>query len=231
MHFLLLGATGRTGRHVVSQLLAQGHTAVALVRVSGSLAPRSGLTVVTGSPLSKTDIQSALSAAPSLTPFAAIITLNTVRKSDSPFAPQVSAPRFLADSCANVCEVLEDAGVLRIVVMSTAGAGDSWPNLPWLSRVFMGSTNIKYALEDHNIVDSEIRKTKMDWTLVRASRLRFEEQDETSMTMKTTDIKILDSVGFGMRISDSIHIGQVAGFLIKVAIEGLYIKRAIVIKN
>ena len=29
MHFLLLGATGRTGQHVVSELLSQGHTAVA----------------------------------------------------------------------------------------------------------------------------------------------------------------------------------------------------------
>lgn len=98
MHFLLLGATGRTGKHVVSELLSQGHTAVALVRTAGSLTPSFGFTVVTGSPLSKSDIETALSAAPSLTPAAAIFTLNTVRKSDSPFAPQLSPPRFLADS-------------------------------------------------------------------------------------------------------------------------------------
>jgi nucleoside-diphosphate-sugar epimerase len=125
MHFLLLGATGRTGQHVVSDLLAQGHTAVALVRTSGSLTPRPGLTILVGSPLSKSDIKSALFAAPSLAPSAAIITLNAVRKSDSPFAPQISPPRFLADSCANTCEVLEHAGIYCIVVMSTVGAGDS----------------------------------------------------------------------------------------------------------
>lgn len=130
MHFLLLGATGRTGNHVVSELLSQGHTAVALVRTSGSLTPCPGLTVITGSPLSNSDIKSALCAAPSLTPSAAIVTFNTVRKSDSLFAPQLSPPRFLADSCSNVCEVLEHAGIHRIVVMSTAGVGDSWANLP-----------------------------------------------------------------------------------------------------
>jgi hypothetical protein len=62
MHFLLLSASGRTGQHVVSELLSQGHTAVALVRTSGSLTPRPGLTIVTGSPLSKSDIRSALLA-------------------------------------------------------------------------------------------------------------------------------------------------------------------------
>ena len=87
MHFLLLGGSGWTGQHVVSEILSQSHTAVALVRTSGSLTPRPGLAIVTGSPLSKSDIRSALLAAP-LSPSAAIITLNTVRKSDSPFAAQ-----------------------------------------------------------------------------------------------------------------------------------------------
>ena len=53
------------------------------------------------------------------------MTLNTVRKSDSPFAAQVSHLRFLADSCANLCDVLEHAGIHRVVVMSTAGVGNS----------------------------------------------------------------------------------------------------------
>lgn len=138
MHFLLLGASGRTGQHVLSELLSQGHTAVALVRASSNLTPRPGLTTVTGSPLSRSDIRSALLVAPSLSISAAIITLNTVRKSDSPFAAQISPSRFLADSCANVCEVLEHAGIHRVVVMSTAGVGDSWGNLPWLSKAFLG---------------------------------------------------------------------------------------------
>ncbi|KAL5318710.1 hypothetical protein ACEPPN_013774 [Leptodophora sp. 'Broadleaf-Isolate-01'] len=166
MHFLLLGASGRTGQHVVSEILSQGHTATALVRTSSNIVPRPGLTIVTGSPLSKPDIRSALAATPS-PPSAAIITLNTVRKSDSPFAAQLSPLRFLADSCANVCGVLENAGIHRVVVMSTAGAGDSWGNLPLLSKVFLRWTNVKYALEDHSLVDKEMRLRQLDWTLVR----------------------------------------------------------------
>jgi nucleoside-diphosphate-sugar epimerase len=228
MHFLLLGASGRTGQHVVSELLSQGHTAVALVRTSSSLTPRPGLAVVTGSPLSKPDIRSALLAAPSLSPSAAIITLNTVRKSDSPFAAQLSPPRFLADSCANVCEVLEHAGIFRIVVMSTAGVGDSWGNLPWLSKAFLGWTNVKYALEDHGLVDEEIRRTKMDWTLVRAVRLQFDDQKKTETTR---DVRTLGSTGDGMSMTDSVSVTSVARFLVKVAVEGLFIKSAVVVAN
>ncbi|KAI5460740.1 NAD-dependent epimerase/dehydratase [Mariannaea sp. PMI_226] len=231
MHFLLLGASGRTGQHVVSELLSQNHTAVALVRTSGSLTPRPGLTVITGSPLSKDDIRSALSAATPQLPSAAIITLNTVRKSDSPFAAQVSPPRFLADSCAKVCEVLEKAGILRIVVMSTAGVGDSWDNLPFLSKAFLGWTNVKYALEDHSLVDKEIRLTKMDWTLVRAVRLEFENQKRDPTNTQAEEVKTLGSTGVGMRMADSVSVASAARFLVKVAVEGLFVHSAVVITN
>ncbi|KAF2668871.1 NAD(P)-binding protein [Microthyrium microscopicum] len=227
MHFFLLGASGRTGQHVVSQLLSQGHTATALVRTSSSLAPRAGLTIVTGSPLSNSDIQSALDASPS-SPSATIFTLNTVRKSDSPFAAQVSPPRFLADSCATVCGVLEQAGLKRIVVMSTAGVGDSWGQLPLLSKGFMRLTNIKYALQDHGILDNEIRLTKMDWTLVRAVMLKFDDEKPTD-TKK--DVRTLGSNGEGMGLGDSVSVASVASFLVKVAIEGLFVRSAVVVAN
>ncbi|CAI6094616.1 unnamed protein product [Clonostachys chloroleuca] len=229
MHFLLLGATGRTGKCVVADLLSQGHTAVALIRDSSRLPTDPNLTIVTGSPLSKDDIRKALTATPGVSPDAAIMTLNTVRESDSPFAAQLSPPRFLADSCANVCEVLEQVGISRVVVMSTAGAGSSWAKLPWISKAFMGWTNIKYALEDHNLVDAEIRKTTMDWTLVRAVRLEF--NDLKSLNDKAKDVELLGSAGDGMTISDSVHITSVSRFLVQVAVEGLFVKEAIVVRD
>ncbi|KAF2724470.1 hypothetical protein K431DRAFT_336746 [Polychaeton citri CBS 116435] len=194
MHLLLLGASGRTSQHVVSELLSQGHTAVALVH-----------------------IRSALSAALSLSSSAAIITLNAVCKSDSPSAAQLSPPRFLVDSCANVCKVLEHAGIHRVVVMSTAGVGDSWAKLPWLSKAFMGLTNIKYALECHGLLDKGIRLTKMDWTLARAVKLQFGDQKQND--------------GVGMRVTDSVTVDSVARSLVKVAVEGLFVQNAVVVTN
>jgi hypothetical protein len=114
--------------------------------------------------------------------------------------------------------------------MSTAGAGDSWGNLPWLSKAFMAWTNIKYALEDHDLVDKEIRLTKMDWTLVRAVRLEFDNQKQKSTDTKT-DVKTLSSKGDGMRMTDSVSITSVARFLVKVAVEGLFVQSAVVVTN
>jgi hypothetical protein len=119
---------------------------------------------------------------------------------------------------------LEEAGIKRIVVMSTAGVGDSWGKLPWVSRAFMGWTNIKYALEDHNLLDKEIRATNMDWTLVRAVRLEFGK--ETNKNVKT-----LGSAGEGMGMADSVTPNSVARFLVKVAVGGSFMKEAVVVRN
>lgn len=225
MHFILFGATGRTGQHVVSELLAQGHTATALVRKPESLKQRLGLTIVTGSPLAIADVNAALSAT-ATKPSAAIFTLNTVRESDSPFAAQVSPPRFLADSCAVACKALEGAGIRRIVVMSTAGVGSSWASLPLLSKAFMRWTNVKYALEDHGLMDEEIRQTKMDWTLVRPVKLGFEVPEGGAAEVQT-----LGSSGKGMQLTDSANVVGVARFLVKVAVDGLYVRDTVVVRN
>jgi putative NADH-flavin reductase len=227
MHFLLLGASGRTGKHVVAELLSQGHTVIALVRASSSLRPQPGLTIITGSLLSKSDIRSALRVSPSL-PSATIITLNTVRENDSPFSAQVSPPRFLADSCATICQVLGEAGLHRIVVMSTAGVGDSWSNLPLLSKAFMKWTNIKYALEDHSLLDNENRLTMMNWTLVRAVRLEYGEVKSNS---GQKNVRTLGSHGEGMKMTDSVNVASVARFIVRVAVEGLFIKAAVVVTD
>ena len=114
--------------------------------------------------------------------------------------------------------------------MSTAGVGDSWGNLSWLIKAFFGWTNVKYALEDHNLVDQEIRLTNKDWTLVRAVRLRFDD-DQKSTDTKNTDVRMLGSEGDGMSLTDSVSINGVARFLVKVAVEGLFIQSAVVVAD
>ena len=91
-------------------------------------------------------------------------------------------------------------------------------------------TNIKYALEDHDLVDKEIRKTMMDWTLVRASRLQFDDPKQKT-TDKETDVQTLGSKGDGMRMTDSVSVASVASFLVKVAVDGLFIKCAVVVRD
>jgi hypothetical protein len=97
-----------------------------------------------------------------------------------------------------------------------------------LSKAFLGWTNVKYALEDHELVDKEIRLTKMDWILVRAVRLQFDNQKPTDTK---TDMKTLGSKGDGMSLTDSAGVTSVASFLAKVAVEGLFAQSAVVVAD
>jgi hypothetical protein len=89
----------------------------------------------------------------------------------------------------------------------------------------MGWTNIKYALEDHGIVDKEIRETDMEWTLVKAVRLEFGEEKGAK------EVRVLDSKGTGMRMSDSVGVVGVTRFLVKVAVEGSFVREAVVVRD
>ncbi|KIW77025.1 hypothetical protein Z517_09471 [Fonsecaea pedrosoi CBS 271.37] len=227
MHFLLVGATGEAGLNVVVELLLQGHTAVALVPPSAYTKLvffHRRLTIVVGSPLSKSDIENALHAAPSLTPSAAIITLNVVR----PFATRISLPRFLADSCANVCDVLQAAGISRVVVKSVAGVGDSFAQLPQEIKASMLLPSAKYLLEDYGLVDEEIRRTKMDWTLVRAVRVQYHDSMPPNQKL---DVQTLGSNGEGMGLADCVSVVNLARFMVKVAAEGLFVREAVVVRD
>ena len=94
----------------------------------------------------------------------------------------------------------------------------------------MGWTNIKYALEDHGLVDEEIRRTKMEWTLVRAVKLQFDDQKQEP-TEARTEVETLGSEGVGMRLTNNVSVASVARFLVKVAVEGLFVQSAVVVTN
>jgi hypothetical protein len=94
----------------------------------------------------------------------------------------------------------------------------------------MGWTNIKYALEDHDLVDKEIRLTKMNWTLVRASRLQFDDGKRDLIVTKA-DAQTLGSEGKGMRTADRVSVSTVSRFLVNVVVQDLFSRSAVVIRD
>jgi hypothetical protein len=63
---------------------------------------------------------------------------------------------------------------------------------------------------------------------VRAVRLDFDNQKQND-TKK--DVRTLGSNGDGMSMTDSVSVTSVASFLVKVAVEGLFVKSAVVVAN
>ena len=168
MLVLVIGASGRTGKLVVDELLKRGHTVSALVRKASSLEPRTGLTLIEGTPTNLEDVRRAMQKAP---PAVVMVTLNAPRATDSPFAATASPPRLMADSNANVVTAMKEFNVRKVVIMQAFGIGESWPNMHFLLRLLFKKSNMSYQFDDHNAVDKEVRASKVNFVMVRPSRL------------------------------------------------------------
>jgi hypothetical protein len=68
---------------------------------------------------------------------------------------------------ANATAAMTARGIRRFVVVSAFGVGDSLSRQPPLIRWMITRTNLSYTYADHNLVDTEIRNTDTDWTLLR----------------------------------------------------------------
>lgn len=151
MNLVVLGATGRTGRLVVEQALAAGHTVTALVRSPEKLAVRSpNLHVVAGQATDPSAIGLALERADAL-----ISTLG-------------GAGSVISDSTRAIIEAAHKAGVSRVILLSSFMVErDRFnPVTRLLTGVAMGST-----IKDKRAGEKVLRESNLDWTIVYASFL------------------------------------------------------------
>ena len=151
MNLLVLGATGRTGRLVIEQALAAGHTVTALVRSPEKLTTRnSNLRVVAGAVTDTAALARALEGADAL--------ISTLGGSGS----------VIADSTPAIVAAAHKAGVGRIVVLSSwvveRDRMDAATRL--LTGIAMGS-----LIKDKNAGEKVLRQSDLDWTIVYASIL------------------------------------------------------------
>lgn len=175
---LLLGATGRTGEAVLNQALDRDWQVTALVRRPEALTPRPGLAVIAGTPLDSSAVAGALEGC-----VAVISALNNNRTSDSFFAKGVSPPNFMTDSIRNTIAAMRKHGVKRMSILSAAGTGDNFAEMPWLFRMIIKHTNVSHTYRDHDALDALVRKSGLDWTLVRPMRLMGDIADSPPVTV------------------------------------------------
>ena len=151
MKLVVLGATGGTGRLVVEQALAAGHTVTALVRSPEKLTIRnSSLRVVAGQATDAGDVAQALEGADAV--------ISTLGGSGS----------VIADSTRAIVAAAPKAGVERVVVLSSSFVERD--RLGAMSRlltaVAMGS-----VIKDKSAGEQLLRQSELDWTVIYASPL------------------------------------------------------------
>ena len=151
MHLVVLGATGRTGRLVVDQALAAGHTVTALVRSPEKLTTgNSNLRVVAGQPTDKAAVARALEGADAL--------ISTLGGKGS----------VIADSTRAIVAAAHAAGVRRVVVLS------SWfverDRMDAVTRLLTGLA-MGAMIKDKSAGEQVLRRSDLDWTIVYPSIL------------------------------------------------------------
>ena len=212
----VLGATGRTGEHVVNYALSKGHSVTALVREPAKLTSREGLTVVKGTPEGQDDISAAIRGTD-----AVISALGNVRTSDMPWAKPVSPRHFMTEATRKTVRVMKANGVRRIVIVSALGVGDSLSVTPAYLRWTVKFTNLGTTYADHNELDAEIRQADVDWTLLWAVLLT------NSPNARQLQVRFVPDKPAGMRISRR----EVARFAVDALADGTLIGRAPIISS
>lgn len=153
MNLAILGATGATGRHVVEQALAAGHSVTAVVRDPSRLPGRAGLRLV------RADLDDPAGLA------------TAIRGSDAVIcalgAPGRDRARVRERGTRSVAAAMRQEGVRRIVALSSYGVGDSRQRLPLWIRYGLVPLLLGPGFADHEAQEGFLRDSDLDWTILR----------------------------------------------------------------
>ena len=159
MRILVLGATGATGRLIVSKAVANGHTVVALVRSKAKAADFGGAELVEGDARDTAALTRAITGVDGV-----VSSLGTAM---SPFREVT----LLSTATRALVGVMEQHNVRRLVCITGMGAGDSRGHGGFLYDRLILPLLLRNVYEDKDRQEAAIRASKLDWTIVRPTVL------------------------------------------------------------
>lgn len=206
MKVVIFGANGKTGILLVEQALAKGHHVIAYIRRPGSIMIENPkLKIVVGNLNEPLKMKDAVTGAD-----ACISALGggSLTKHSSEMIHGIKT----------IVSVLEIAKVHRFIYLSSLGAGESLYLIPQPLRFLLSKVLLRVPLADHNANEDTIRKSKLQWTLVRPGSLT---DGQLSGNLKHGSDKT--RIKGGASISRS----NVASFMIQQLTDSTYIQKAV----
>jgi putative NADH-flavin reductase len=210
MRITIFGATGGTGKQLVEQALAAGYQVVAYVRNPSKLNTRhENLTIAKGDLADQAMIERAISGAD------AVISVLGPR-GDSKNKP-------ITRGMQNIIEAMKKQGVRRLIISSTLSAKDpnDLPDFKAKALVNLVKLTMHAAYEEIVSVAETVRKSDLDWTIVRLTTL--------NNNPKPGKVRVgyLGKGEVGLRISRA----DLAEFMLKQVQDTKYLRQAPVISN
>ena len=151
---LVLGATGGTGRQIVSQAVHQGHEVSALVRrpeQATSLAE--GVRALVGDVVEDPET------------LAEAIRDKEVVISALGAGKALRSGGLIARSVPSIVRAMERQGVRRLILTSAYGVGQTWRDVPILPRMVMRLL-LQDLYSDKKRGEEALQRSELDWTVV-----------------------------------------------------------------
>lgn len=217
MTILLLGATGRTGRHLLQEALDRGHIVHALVRGKEKVKiAHENLRVFEGSPTDKTMLNSAMTGCEAI-----LSALNISRNNDWPWSKLRTPKEFLSSVMKIIIELAPHHHIKRILFTSAWGAAETRKDIPGWFRWFIENSNIRYPYEDHARQEGLLQQTDLEWTGIRAVGLVNSKRKKSVIVSFNSDPK--PRLIIGRR--------SLAAFMLDVLEKNLYVRKLPVVSE
>ncbi|GAA0411212.1 SDR family oxidoreductase [Microbispora corallina] len=200
MKLVVFGAGGGTGRETVAQGLAAGHHVTAVVRRPDALQARPGLQIAVVPDLTRADLVEE-----------AVDGRDVVI---SALGPNARGPvSVCTDGVRSILDSMTRTGVRRLIVVSAHGAAESNDGSLYsrLLRAMLG-----HKMRDKDEMESLIRASAVDWTIVRPPALR--NTPHTGVYRVGTDLKI--------GLTSAISRADLADFLLREAASPAHLHQA-----
>lgn len=168
---LILGATGPTGRHIVSQAVSRGYDVTVLVRSPEKAADLKGAKLIFGDARDEKTLRQAVKGRD-----AVISALGTPA---SPFREVT----LLSSATRALVSAMKLEGVSRLIATTGIGAGDSAGHGGFLFDRLIFPLLLRKVYADKNRQEAIIKGSELDWTIVRPSVLNNKAGRDTIRTL------------------------------------------------
>ena len=206
MKVIVFGATGKTGKEILKQALAQGWEVTAFVRDPSSLSLENGdLNIMKGDIFEISTVKRAIQGQD-----AVICSLGT---------SELGKTTVRAEGTKNIITAMKENNVDRLVVVSAHGVAESWSSLSFINKLFF-ATLLHGARQDHEKQEVVVKESDLDWTILRPSGL--------TDTPKTGNYAIGEDI---KPITSRISRADVAHAIVKEVHDKTFIGKAVTISN
>ncbi len=213
MKVIIFGATGFSGRAILSEALKQGHEVTILVRDAAKVQSKhKNLMVVEGNVLNPETVARVLQNQEVV-----IQCLGVGGKGDG------KPTTFISDATKVIVEEMQKQKIKRLIAMSNVGAGNSIAFQPWFFTQIILPYFMKWLkviIDDKNRMEPIIMNSHLDWTIVRCPNI-------VDKPAKGACLATLD--GKGLKLS--VTLSDLSKFMVDQLTQAIFIKQAPSVSN